>query len=207
MVRVSGEPLPSSGDGTVCWLTTAGQYSISQLWKSDGTTAGTRMVKNFDNNASGGYYNTARIASIGGKLFLSMDHNRLWVSDGTVNGTVQIKTFTPTDPANPRPITNFTDRGGVAYFQADDAADGQGYGWWRSDGTAAGTVRVRPQDIPPVPFDVNGMTFAAWGGPTDVQDVELYRLGEPAEAAPAAPTSLTATAVSPRQIDLAWMGT
>ena len=188
-------------DGSVYWMTTGAGVGASELWKSDGTPGGTVMVKQF---APADAYATARIAVIGGKLYITTDPKRLWVSDGTGAGTVALRTFTPTDPAQPKPFGRLLDRGGVAYFWADDASDGQGYGPWRSDGTPGGTVRVRRQDVPPEPFDVNGMTFGAWGGPGDVEDVELYRLEVPAEPAPAGPGSLTLAAASPGQIDLTW---
>src|SRR5436190_1595113 len=62
------------------------------LWRSDGTAAGTRMVK--DANGSG-VPNPTELAAVGSELYFSADdgvHGReLWKSNGTAAGTRMVK--------------------------------------------------------------------------------------------------------------------
>jgi ELWxxDGT repeat protein len=109
-----------------------------ELWKSDGTTGGTNMVKALP-------YIT-NMYSAGSKLYLfgpsdpnyptSGNHN-LWVSDGTTGGTIPIKDFNPADyPTHSDPYAF----NGKLYFVLDDKISGSEL--WTSDGTTLGTYRV-----------------------------------------------------------------
>jgi ELWxxDGT repeat protein len=106
------------------------------LWRSDGTTAGTVLVKYF---WSGG---SSYLTNVGGTLFLAADdaHGReLWKSDGTAAGTVLVKDICPgSDNSSP---SNFTNVGGTLFFTANDGTHGPEL--WKSDGTATGTVLVK----------------------------------------------------------------
>jgi ELWxxDGT repeat protein len=131
-----------------------------ELWRSDGTEAGTWLVK--DINPGPGSSMTdwpwTGMAVSGGKLFLSVltasDGYELWVSDGTAAGTVMVKDIRP-GPAWSLP-NFFIDFNDTLYFQANDGVNGVEL--WKSDGTAAGTVLVK--DIRP---------GSASGGPTQLQ--------------------------------------
>jgi ELWxxDGT repeat protein len=112
-----------------------------ELWKTDGTQAGTMLVKDI---APG----TATLAPVeaavaGSTLFLSVDSpgngRELWKSDGTGLGTMLVKDIRPgAMGSNP---TNLTAFNGVLYFAADDGTNGMEL--WRSDGTAPGTLMVK----------------------------------------------------------------
>ena len=106
--------------------------SPMELWRSDGTTAGTIRLK------SGGEQQL-HLAAIGPTLFFGFG-GALWRSDGTVAGTVQINST----PSNPVELTVI---GSTLYFRARDGVNGTEL--WKSDGTAAGTVMVK--DINTVP--------------------------------------------------------
>lgn len=115
------------------------------LWKSDGTDAGTVLIKDF-NAASSHYYFYApeECRYIGNLLYFRVADTayggELWVSDGTTGGTVLVKDINTTYPYYASP-SGFAELGGQLHFTA---YDGSAYGLWRSDGTANGTVMIAP---------------------------------------------------------------
>src|SRR5439155_1240116 len=120
-----------------------------QLWKTDGTTAGTTFL-------FGGV--ESDLAVLNGKLlFAGYDTatgTELWQSDGTVAGTALVKDIYPGSGSSyPRYLTNVN---GTVYFGANDGT--HAFGIWKSDGTAAGTVLVA--DIKPGNGDSNNLTLA-----------------------------------------------
>ena len=81
---------------------TTGQDGI-ELWTSDGTEAGTTIVK--DINAGGGASSFAdNLVDVGGTLFFTARDTtdftlrQLWTSDGTEAGTTLVKEFVPGPP-------------------------------------------------------------------------------------------------------------
>ena len=79
-----------------------------ELWKSDGTRAGTVLVK--DINPDAGYGSgPSSLTGVGGTLFFTADdgtHGReLWKSDGTRAGTVLVKDIDPDDADSATPLT------------------------------------------------------------------------------------------------------
>jgi ELWxxDGT repeat protein len=138
-----------------------------ELWKSDGTAAGTVMVKDIFPGASPSAVTIANLANINGTLFFTTNDgthgNELWKSDGTDAGTVMVKDITPGPGAsNPSFLTNIN---GTVFFRATDGVNGLEL--WKSDGTDAGTVMVKdiysnsnsssPGDL----INVNGTLFFA----------------------------------------------
>jgi ELWxxDGT repeat protein/VCBS repeat-containing protein len=126
-----------------------------ELWKSNGTAAGTAIVKDINPGpatSSPGIQNG--IANVNGTLFFSADDgvlgNELWRTDGTAAGTMLVKDInaTPHLPSTPRYMTNVN---GTLFFSADDGTVAAGTEeLWKSDGTAAGTVLVK--EILPVTY-------------------------------------------------------
>ena len=113
----------------------------AQLWRTDGTAAGTSIVKTLVN---GGFYNFTDLN--GTLIFTNYDDahgEELWKSDGTDAGTVMIKDILPGSESS-IPL-NLSVIDGVLYFSADDGVNGREL--YSSNGTAAGTVRVK--DIVP----------------------------------------------------------
>ncbi len=84
-------------------------------------------------------------ASIGNKLLFGADNSvnghELWISDGTDAGTFMLKdivTGTRTASSNPQ---SFFNHRGIVYFYTRPSTTFQ-YEFWRSDGTATGTVKI-----------------------------------------------------------------
>ena len=123
-----------------------------ELWKSDGTTAGTALVKDAvpgPNNA-----NSYALTVAGARIFYigqTGEDQELWTSDGTPAGTVRLAAF--------RSINELTASGGSVLFAADDRI--HGIELWASDGTPQGTRLVR--DISPGPTSSSPSSLAEIG--------------------------------------------
>ncbi|RYU95116.1 ELWxxDGT repeat protein [Emticicia agri] len=112
--------------------------SGQELWKSDGTAAGTAIVK--DINPLGGSSNLRELTKAGNTLFfIAFDYNtgyELWKSNGTAAGTTIVKDIAPSSESS-LPL-NLTAFGSTLYFSVYNNSQ-----LWKSDGTAAGTVMVK----------------------------------------------------------------
>jgi ELWxxDGT repeat protein len=112
----------------------------NELWKTDGTAAGTVLVKDIrtgDNSSD-----PLDLTWVNGTLYFTADDGvngrELWKSNGTAAGTVMVKDILP--GASGSSPGNLTAVGGTLYFSASDGITGDEL--WKSNGTAAGTVRV-----------------------------------------------------------------
>ena len=116
-----------------------------ELWKSDGTEAGTVQVA--DINGGGFDSDPYSFTIVGDTLYFSAINNthgrELWKTDGTEVGTVMVKDI-KSGQGNGEP-TDMTAVGDTLYFTARD--DPQTHPspeeLWKSDGTEAGTVKVK----------------------------------------------------------------
>src|SRR5215212_5719457 len=128
-----------------------------ELWKSDGTKSGTKVVK--DIVPGPGDSGVEGFVSIAPRtmLFRAWDKNHgeeLWKTDGTTKGTTLIKDINPDLPPGARckqgdcgipkgwshPDT-VTVMGKQVFFAADDGK--HGVELWKSDGTEKGTTLVK----------------------------------------------------------------
>lgn len=141
----------------------------NQLWKTDGTDAGTVMLKDF--GASGGF-GPREMMVLGSQVFFSggtaAGGRELWKTDGTAAGTVQVMDIRPgTASSLVQRLTVYGDR---VYFIADNGTNGLEL--WSSDGTDDGTALVKdinPGSAASTPGDMTNLGgllyFAAnrWG--------------------------------------------
>jgi ELWxxDGT repeat protein len=146
---------PFTGDSSPEWLTplhgtlffTADErFTGRELWKTDGTEAGTVLVKDIAPGVASSipFHLTGSDDSLFfTPLFSTAEGAELWKSDGTEAGTLLVRDINP-GPAGSN-IAWLTDANGTLLFSAFDPVHGQEL--WRSDGTLAGTVLVR--DINP----------------------------------------------------------
>ena len=125
------------------------------LWKSDGTTAGTVMVKDTDTSSTG--WGPAKLTEVGSALyFVGFDTSSgyaLWRSDGTTGGTYKVRDIDSSSLYNaPQDLVAF---GNMVFFSGYDSNNG--WALWKSDGTYFGTVMVKdtyspsPQSTEPRP--------------------------------------------------------
>jgi len=129
-------------NGTLFFAATDGTSNGVELWRSDGSQAGTTMVKNINPSGSSSPQN---LTAVNDTLFFVADSGsgvQLWKSDGTRTGTVAI----PAAGSTPGFLTNLN---GALFFEAGVNGSGSGAELWKSDGTAAGTAMVK--DINPAP--------------------------------------------------------
>ena len=125
--------------------------NTTELWISDGTTNGTRLVKNINtttslNSLTGGQVPNSSfptdLVTVGGSVYFSAtdgtDGYQLWKTDGTAGGTVMVTDLNVAGGGMaPNDLTNVN---GTLFFVGNDGVHGAQV--WESDGTTAGTTLV-----------------------------------------------------------------
>ena len=117
-----------------------------KLWVTNGTSAGTTLVKDFFESIETGQSYTRNLAAVGDRLFLmtgdGTDYLKLWVSDGTEAGTVVIKDLEAGVPLFE--TVSYVTYNGLLFFVGGEKTLGGEL--WVTDGTAAGTTMVKDID-------------------------------------------------------------
>lgn len=120
-----------------------------ELWKSNGTQAGTSIVADMNGTASSG---PKSLTGFNGELIFTATvsgyGNELWKTDGSVAGTTLIKDVRPGSSSgfeSTTSITNgdretFMEFGSELFFFGNT---GNGIELWKTDGTTNGTVSVK----------------------------------------------------------------
>lgn len=111
-----------------------------ELWATDGTQVGTRLVRDIHRGA--GSSSPDRLTGVGGTLYFVADDGasgrELWKSDGSEAGTRRVKDATP--GAASSDIRDMAGVGNTLYFVS---RSGSGWALWKSNGSESGTQRVR----------------------------------------------------------------
>ncbi len=109
----------------------------AELWKTDGTKEGTRLVKDINRTSYPYYSNPSNLTDVNGILFFTaddgIDGTELWRSNGTKQGTNMVKDITPGFDLSY--LHNLINANGKLYFLYNDEL-------WQSDGTGANTTQV-----------------------------------------------------------------
>jgi ELWxxDGT repeat protein/VCBS repeat-containing protein len=153
-VHLTADINPGSYDASPTNITSLGNGSVvfsaynpttgTELYVSDGTVAGTKLVSDVNPTGNHGPYLSINsdIYAAGGRGFFAADDgihgNELWVGDGTVAGSHMVTdAIIGASGINPSSFYAF---GGKIYYTADDGVNGRQL--YVSDGTAAGTLRL-----------------------------------------------------------------
>ena len=156
-----------------------------QLWQTDGTEAGTKLVKTINAGGSAFDFGIGEFFQFGGKTYFAADGGgtggmELWVTDGTEAGTQLVKDLDVTTDTNynatPHAFLQFGSKFVFSAYAPGDMNDTL----WISDGTADGTMTldVPPRFSHPAYMTVLGsnLYFQGWGFTGGVRDqVELWK--------------------------------
>jgi len=138
----------------------AGQAGTGfELWKSDGTSVGTVLVK--DINPTGDSFTPySRFTNVNGVLFFGagdgVGGTELWKSNGTSAGTVLVKDINTAAPGAGSSPSSLTNVNGTLFFSAFNPTFG--YELWKSDGTLGGTQLVKDTLDGPLTGNPTGLT-------------------------------------------------
>ena len=126
-----------------------------ELWKTDGTSAGTVLLKDIYSGQTGS--NPGEFSKAGDHVYFVADDGssikQIWKSDGSTAGTVRVTNFTT--GGHPHYLTAF---GENVFFKRDDGTTG--IEPWITDGTEAGTVLIK--DLVPGGFGSNPESIVTW---------------------------------------------
>lgn len=159
MAEVNGLLLFSANDGI------KGQ----ELWKTDGTEAGTALVKDIWHGAWGSWPHS--FTAVGNQTYFLASKNfrinQLWKTDGTSANTVLIRNLKTPYYRN----SEMVELNGAVVFTTDD----EGEGIWRSDGTKKGTYLLRKMEFGAKELtNVNGTIFFP-GNENNLTGSELWK--------------------------------
>ncbi|HYO08363.1 MAG TPA: ELWxxDGT repeat protein [Tepidisphaeraceae bacterium] len=177
-----------------CFVATDAAHG-TELWRSDGTAAGTSIVADIDPGA--GSSMPAQLTAVGDALFFvatdAAGGREVWKVDPATGTASPLKDIVP-GAAGSNPSNLLAADDDTLYFAADTADDGRCL--FRSDGTAAGTVAILAPSshvlYPRELTSVNGMLFFV-GDDELSGGTNLYRYGD----GDAAPVALIDVSVSP----------
>src|SRR5918993_845776 len=124
---------------TLYFRASDGKHGV-ELWKSDGTNKGTKLVKSINPSSAREAADISNLVALRKRLYFSANDGKhgleLWKSDGTRSGTKLVEDInTGPDDSDPDSLTAFKGR---VLFSADDGVHGSEM--WRSNGTKANTA-------------------------------------------------------------------
>jgi ELWxxDGT repeat protein len=134
-----------------------------ELWRSDGTTAGTYKVADVASGAAFSALSFPMLEKVGNKVVYIADDGQngpqLWSSDGTAANAVRLTNATQPSTSPFQIASPIATIGNVGYFAISDGASTTTRSVWRTDATIAGTQRVG--GLPAIDLGESGITQAA----------------------------------------------
>lgn len=129
-------------------FTAVNEASGMELWKTDGTTGGTTMIKDIHPGITGSAIRN--VITYNGTLFFTAhtDDYELWKSDGTEAGTQLVYTMNPIGMSETTPVV----LNNILYFLDED-------GLYRSDGSTIGTFKIKDASQTPTDLMTVGNTL------------------------------------------------
>ena len=164
----NGYPDNFTSSNGIVYFAASGGIDTHEVWKTDGTVAGTSLIKDIYSGIQG--YTLNNFITLNGTLYFTVYGgsvgNELWKSDGTAGGTVLIKAMPGGNFTNHATIMN-----GNLYFLEGD-------GLWKSDGTTSGTVLLKEKGgsfalSPELVMTINGLIY--FTGNDDAHGLELWK--------------------------------
>lgn len=131
-IHVTG-PAALHGSGSQVFFLAYSAAHGRELWTSDGTSGGTRMLLDLAPGPASS--NPEQLIDLGGNLYFVANDIELWKSDGTSQGTVLVRSFPGFLGGGVAWLSEWQNQ---LYFGASDGSTGRQF--WCSDGTAAGTI-------------------------------------------------------------------
>ncbi|MBK8601418.1 MAG: T9SS type A sorting domain-containing protein [Flavobacterium sp.] len=119
-----------------------------ELWRSDGTNAGTQLIRDINTVGGGGGMptlssNPSDFFQVGSTVYFTADNgingDELWKTTGSAGGTVMVKDITVGTGSTI--ISDMIEYNGKLYFTAYNVTDFNS-NLWVSDGTTAGTTMI-----------------------------------------------------------------
>ena len=134
---IAGDPVRMFAAGDLLFFSADDGVHGRELWVSDGTIDGTRLLIDINPGASGS--NPAYFTLYDEKVYFSANDGtygaELWVSDGTEAGTFMLKDLFAGGSSNPGLLTV---AGNLLFFSA--RISNNQFTLWQTDGTETGTV-------------------------------------------------------------------
>ena len=144
--------------GATFFAATDGIHGV-ELWKTNGTGAGTLMVQDIEPGA--GSSNPTNFAVFGSRAYFvattQVSGTKMWVTDGTSSGTYKL-----TDLILEAGFATPSAVGALGSTVLIGGGDASGLHLWGTDGTAAGTVLLADTSFTPT-LHPNGFTVASNG--------------------------------------------
>ncbi|KAA6432735.1 DNRLRE domain-containing protein [Dyadobacter flavalbus] len=170
IAKAGSMPLHFTAVNGVSYFTADDGIHGRELWKTDGSTAGTVLVRDAISGANSS--NPEQITNVNGTAFFvggngSQVHS-LWKSGGTTATTIKVKDFTKADT-----LQGLINVNGTLFFGIINGTSSMQL--WKSDGSTAGTLLVKtfPQTSTFSPVTMNGQVyFGAYDG---INSIDLWK--------------------------------
>ena len=129
-------------------------------WITDGTTEGTRLIKDIHPGADSGITDSAGLTLWGNKVYFRASDGvsgvELWETDGTSAGTKMVKDYARSEGSEPKHMAALSS--GAVLFTANDGKS-PGQQLWKSENGQTSIVAILPDPIPSrLDFDGNRAT-------------------------------------------------